>query len=527
MGCVAVLCSVVLALPLPAPAVAGVVGPPAPSQPRFGLYEFRLLGNTVLDQATIERTLYRFLGPERSLDDVERARAALEAEYHERGYGTVFVDIPEQSVGTDGVVRLRVTEGRLNRSTISGERYSSERQIRAEVPAATAGTVPDLPQLQEQINAANAVLPDRTIVPVLKAGAVPGTVDLTLNVKDRLPLHGMLELNNQYTVDTVPLRAIGVLSYDNLFGRFDSLSAQFQTSPQDRSQVRVFAAAYSGRLGSTRDRLTFTFVNSSSSVPTVGTLGVIGNGQIYSARYVHVLDASATSIANLVLGADFKDFSEDVVVTGTSSVATPVRYTSLSANYGLSLRRPPRLWTWSTTLTVGLNGFGASAKEFADKCFGCRPNFIVLRMDGSLQQTLPHGFAAVVLLAGQYAPDPVISNEQFYIGGAQSVRGYYEAEYLGDIGIRGAFELHAPSVLPERWRVTVAPYVFYNDGRIKYQAPLPGLPGSSALRSFGAGINMGVLDFLSGSLTWADALVDGSRTRSGDERWEFAVRSTW
>lgn len=527
MRWVPALCGVLLAFALRAPAAEVVAGPPATSQPGFGLYEFRLLGNTVLDRVTVERTLYRFLGPERSLDDVERARAALEAEYHDRGYGTVFVDIPEQSVGADGVVRLRVTEGRLNRSAITGERYSSAQQIRAQVPAAAAGTVPNLPQLQQQINAANAVLPDRTIVPVLKAAAVPGTVDLTLNVNDRLPLHGMLELNNQYTADTRPLRAMGVLSYDNLFGRFDSLSVQYQTSPQERSQVSVFAAAYTTRLGSTRDRLSFTFVNSSSSVATVGALGVIGKGKVYSARYVHALDASATSIANLVLGADFKDFAQDVVVSQTSSVATPIRYTSLSANYGRSLRRPARLWTWSTTLSLGLNGLGASATEFADKCFRCRPDFAVLRMDGSLQQTLPHGFAAVVMLAGQYAPDPVISNEQFYIGGAQSVRGYYEAEDLGDVGIRGAFELRAPSVLPKVWRVGFAPYVFYNDARIKYQAPLAGQPGSSVLRSFGAGLNLSVLDFLSGSLTWADPLVDGSRTRSGDERWEFAVRSTW
>ena len=63
--------------------------------------------------------LYPLLGPDKSLPDVESARAALETLYHDRGYGTVFVDIPPQKVD-QGIVRLRVTEGRVERETING-----------------------------------------------------------------------------------------------------------------------------------------------------------------------------------------------------------------------------------------------------------------------------------------------------------------------------------------------------------------------------------------------------------------------
>ena len=74
---------------------------------QFNVWEFRVLGNTVLPNIDIERVVYPFLGEAKSLNDVEAARKMLETVYHDRGYGTVFVDIPEQDVGA-GIVRLKV-----------------------------------------------------------------------------------------------------------------------------------------------------------------------------------------------------------------------------------------------------------------------------------------------------------------------------------------------------------------------------------------------------------------------------------
>src|SRR5208283_5183151 len=93
----------------------------APSPP-FDLLELRVLGNGVLDPKVIEATVYPFTGPDKHMSDVEAARGALEKAYHDRGFGTVFVDIPEQSVD-DGVVRLRVTEGRLRQVSVAGAHF--------------------------------------------------------------------------------------------------------------------------------------------------------------------------------------------------------------------------------------------------------------------------------------------------------------------------------------------------------------------------------------------------------------------
>ena len=107
----------------------------------FDIVEFRVLGASALERRKIEAAVYPFLGPNKTLQDVEHARAALVTVYKDAGLGTVLVDIPEQSV-EDGIVRLKVTEGRIEKVRISGARYYSQRQILAALPALKPGTLP-------------------------------------------------------------------------------------------------------------------------------------------------------------------------------------------------------------------------------------------------------------------------------------------------------------------------------------------------------------------------------------------------
>ncbi|MDA4183158.1 POTRA domain-containing protein, partial [Escherichia coli] len=88
----------------PAP-VAAPSSEPAP-QRKVNINEYVVRGNTTLDIRTIEKTVTPFLGPDRTLKDIEDARAALLAVYQAKGFQSVYVDLPEQQV-TGGVVILQ------------------------------------------------------------------------------------------------------------------------------------------------------------------------------------------------------------------------------------------------------------------------------------------------------------------------------------------------------------------------------------------------------------------------------------
>ena len=143
-----------------------------PAKQLFSVLEYQVEGNSVLGTEPIERAVYPFLGESRSYEDVEAARAALEQTYRDAGYGTVSVDVPPQRV-VDGVVVLRVVEGRIARLRVAGSRYFSQGRILEQVPALAEGTVPRLPEVQQQLVGVNNSL-DRRVTPLLRPGKETG-----------------------------------------------------------------------------------------------------------------------------------------------------------------------------------------------------------------------------------------------------------------------------------------------------------------------------------------------------------------
>jgi len=491
----------------------------------FPVMEYRVLGNTSLPVIDVERAVYPFLGPQRAMKDIEAARAELEKIYHEKGFGTVFVDIPEQNV-SDGIVRLHVTEGRLRKVTVSGERYFSGREIKAQVPSAQQGTVPNLPQVQKELNALNTQTPDRFVAPVLRAGPVPGTVDLDLKVQDHVPFHGSIEVNNQRTPDTKPLRALATLSYDNLFADLDHFGLQYQGSPQDRSEVQVGVISYIAKVGAS-GLLSFSFIDSDSNVATLGTLGVIGKGKIVGVHYTQTLQASQAGSQSLTFGGDYKDMTQSIETAPDSSLDSPVAYINWSAGYSASMRAGAKLWGFDLTSNFGIRGLANRDTDFANKRYNASPDYFYLRSDLSMLTNLPWHFTGLIRLSGQYSAEPLISNEQFTVGGVDTVRGYLEAEDLGDLGGHATVQLNSPelSLFGKRLRLTT--FTFFDAARVSTIDPLPGEPINAALRSAGAGLNLIFLDQFTGVLIWADPLVDGLRTSRGDSRLLFSVKGTW
>jgi hemolysin activation/secretion protein len=499
--------------------------PAEQAENHFDVHEYRVLGNTVLSNRDIETVLYPLLGDHKTLTDVEAARAALEKTYHDRGFGTVFVDIPEQDVA-DKIVRLKVTEGRLNEVRIAGARYYSERKILAAVPAATAGTVPNLPALQQQLSAVGVKTADRTVVPILKAGPVPGTVDLALKVDDRLPFHGSIEFDNQYTPSTKPLRATVSLSYGNLFQEFDSISAQYQLAPQEVSQVNVVAVNYAWGSAPWGMHPSVYFIDSNSDVPTVGTIGVLGKGQIAGARVGFFTGGTPTSPQSITLGADYKHFRQTISLPSTPGVNTPITYSNFSVAYAGSWSSELFSGSFGSAANFGARGTPNDPDAFANKRFQGHPNYFYTKIDGTLVAHLPAGFQVILRGDGQFAVEPLITNEDFAITGTDGVRGYLEAEVLADKGLKGSLQFESP--LARLRGLTLGDvFLFYDAGHASIIDPLPNEPASTALRSWGAGVNLMPGYWVNGVLTWADPLRTGPNTRRGDSRVLFMVRGSF
>jgi hemolysin activation/secretion protein len=537
---------VVMAQSTEAPATAAESPQPVrnvekPAEKKFPILEYQVEGNALLPVTEIEAAVTPFLGPGRSIRDVEAARRELEKRYHDRGYQTVLVNIPPQEVGT-GVVRLAVVEGSVARLEIKGSRYHSLETIRETVPDLLPGATPDFKQVQKELAAVNHGA-DLRVTPVLRASTTPGHVDVDLNVQDSLPLHATLELNNRYSANTAHLRLAGEISYDNLFQSGQSASVQYQTAPQHTEDARVWSVSYVVPFGG-GPVLALYAVRSDSNIAAVGSLSVVGKGSIYGLRLISPLRSTrADFYHSFTVGADYKDLKQNVLLQGADAVASPVQYPPLSVAYSASWLGPAGNTQHagaavtgersSTTLDLGATFIvralgGIDANQFAAKRAGADSSFFVLRTGLRRQQRLRRSWSLVGKLDGQMASGPLISSEEYGAGGADSVRGYVESERLGDEGIRGSVELRTPQLFGSQRSPADQSYLFLfaDAARLRVLEPLPGQQAAFRLGSVGLGAHFrrgGLLADVSG----ARALSDGYVTRSGDQSVQFTTRYAW
>jgi len=485
--------------------------------------QYRVVGTHHLTKTEIENAVYPFLGPARGPEDVEQARAALEKAYQAKGFQTASVQVPPQQ-GAHGVVVLKVVESTVGRLRVHGSRYYSLSKIKESAPSLAEGSVPDFNEVTRDIVSLNR-WPDRRVTPSLKAGVVPGTVDVDLTVSDTFPLHGSVELNNRYSANTTPLRLNASLSYNNLWQLGHSIGGSVQISPEDTNEARVFSGYYLVRFA---DPSWLTLlaqgIKQDSNVSTLGSIDVAGRGEIVGARAIITFPQLNDFFHSLTFGFDYKHFTQNLTIAG-QVVETPVTYYPLSANYTATWAQKGSITTADVGLTFHISGIGSSSQEFDLNRFKAGDNFIYLRSDLSHQRDLPAGLQAFGKIQGQVSDQPLVNSEQFAGGGLATVRGYLEAETLGDNGFVGTIELRSPSLLASlgtdanEWRF----YLFADGGFLDLIDPLPQQDSRFALASIGSGSRIRFRNHFNGSVDTALPLIGQVQTAALDFRVTFRL----
>ncbi len=501
------------------------------SDTRFDLLEFEVVGNTVLSALAIEQAVYPFLGENKSIEEVEKARKALEQAYQTAGYLTVFVDIPEQDV-KQGVVTLNVAEGRVERVRVTGSRYYSLGRIRSKLNAAAEGTVPYFPEVQKDIASMQAA--DRKVTPVLKPGRAPGTVQVDLKVEDKKPFRGSVELNNKYSPNTEKLRLALSLSYSNLFQRDHSIGLSLQTAPQDPDQSSAVSLSYILPVEGTRNVVALYGVHSKSNVAALGELNVVGPGDIFGVRAILPLRARGDYSHSLTLGMDYKNLGERVSQGGDVVSDKPIRYLPFLAQYGGALQGDAGVTQFDAGITFSLRGLseheveclpGVTADQFECRRFNARSNFWYFK--GNLRHThkLANNWSVFGKIETQLASGPLISNEQYVAGGIDSVRGYLESEASGDNALSGRVELNLPP-MPEEvggYKGTWMALAFVDGAHLELKDALPSQRASFSLSSLGVGLRIDALSTLKANFDVAWPLKETDNAERRQARAHFKL----
>jgi hemolysin activation/secretion protein len=367
------------------------------------------------------------------------------------------------------------------------------------------------------------------VVPVLKPGTQPQTLDVDLKVDDQSPWHGSLELNNDRSPDTSELRTVASLSYSNLWQLGHVISGSFLIAPQHPQDAKVFSFSYLAPLQGTNWSLQATAFHSDSNVASGAATTVLGKGTSFGLSAIYALPSSDTYSQTVSIEIDHKHFDEDDQVAGSNSEA-PITYLPVTLSYNGQLNRKNSQTSFSASLTTNIPGVvGSDADAFDNKRYNATSDFIYGRFDVNHTQDLAHDVQLNGHVSAQLANEPLVSSEQFAAGGINSVRGYLEAEDTADSGVIGSVELRSPSIAKyvgswaNEWRF----HTFVDAAHLWLLSPLPEQTSSFNLVSVGLGTRIQVLRYASADLEMAFPLHESTFTKAYHPRFDFYVRASF
>ena len=209
---------------------------------------------------------------------------------------------------------------------------------------------------------------------------------------------------------------------------------------------------------------------------------------------------------------------------GPESINTPISYLPFMVQYSGNVRGEESLASFDLGLHFSIRGLGNDQDEFENKRFLAKANYMYLTGNAKYQQNLPEGMELVTRFSGQVADSPLISNEQFSIGGDESVRGYFETQALGDHGVFGSVELYSPPLASE-WEFVnnLKALAFVDIAKSWIQKPLAGNSKGDFISGAGLGLRFQMWDYLNGMLDLGFPFSSLEPVKAGDPRVHFKI----
>lgn len=469
-----------------------------------------------LDKPSLRAKLAVFLGKPATFADLEKIQQIVTAWYRDHDRPFVDITIPEQDVSS-GTVQAIVTEFRLGRIRVEGNRWFSKKSIARHVRLAPGAPIA-LSRLQEDLDWINQN-PFRQVAVVAEKSDRLASTDLVLQTQDRMPLRVYAGYENSGTPALGRNFATLGVNWGQAFGTDQQLSYQLTASDNfwrdpGHANFAAHSVSYSAPLP-WRDTLNI-YGSYSEARPLLGPdLGLVGVSGQASFRYMLRLprDPFKGGIPllkglsqDLQFGYDFKTSNNDLSFggVGVSNVTTevdqfPITYNaSLLTDYGIT--------SLSNTLVVSPGGLTSQNTDQAFQQQASNPlasaRYIYDSLNIVQMTKLPFAASWVVTLTGQIATTNLLPSEQLGAGGHNSVRGYNERDGNGSVGFLVSQELRSPpfSLLTGRLGSDVADQaqllVFWDYASVRDAQFTPGALSSVKLSSLGVGARYAAARYL-------------------------------
>ena len=416
-------------IPAPAPEIAPETA--EPSLERVDVQQIIVSGSTVFSQDELQQAVLPYVGQSLSVVDLQAAADAVTQLYIRRGYITSRATLQEQTL-VDGVVEIQIIEGQLEEIQVIGTEQLAN-YIRSRV-ALGVGKPLNQRDLEDQLR----LLQIDSLFDRIKASLRPGTTTggtiLVIEAEVANPFSGSISIDNLSPRSTGEYRVGTNLQLRNLAGLGDTLFTSAYRTTTGGSES--YELGYRIPLNPMNGTLQFRVAPSFFRITDPNELGFLfsqsGSTDIYEVDFRQPLIRTPREEFALSLGFRYRQGS--TLVAGIVLPSTTTSTFSFGQDY--TRRDFSGAWAVRSQFRLGTGLFDASTPP------NSRGNHQFFSWIGDVQrfQVLSPDNILILTASAQLTPDRLLSSEQFYIGGGQSVRGYYQNARFGDNGIHLSVE---------------------------------------------------------------------------------------
>ena len=498
---------------------------PKGNREKIKVEKFIFKGNTVLSTQKLESVVASYINREITFSELLEARTAVTNLYIQQGYvtsGAFFPVIENQAILiSKGVVTIQIVEGKLEEINIVGsarlKNYIRER-LRTNTTKVfnSKNLLIGLQLLQTDPLIAK-------ISAVVDKGSQLNTSILNVTVKPRQPLKIEAVLDNSRSPAIGTFQRRVELSDANLLGLGDRLSLGYRNTDGSNTLTTSYSIPINPQNGTVQ----FFYANSSANVVErpFSKLDILSNARAYEVTFRQPIlqQANSNSTQEFALGLTASRLESE-----SSLLNSPFPLSVGADSMGrtrISAIRFFQEWTQRhrqgalvarSQLSLGVGAIDATINKSA-------PDSRFLSWRGQvawLRRLARNGTSLLVRTDIQLADRPLVTLEQFGLGGAISVRGYRQDTFLTD----NAFLLSAQVLIPI-WRtdteqLDVIPFFDMGTSWNKNADRDNGIAVSTGtLASIGLGIRYQLADRLSANLDWGIPLIEVN-TNSNLRTWQ-------
>ena len=456
-------------------------------------------GVTLISESVISGITSNYEGKETSLRGMQKIADLITDEYRAKGYATSRAYIPPQTM-KDGVLVIRVVEGRLGSFQFRGNRYFKTSLLQGKMDIEPNGYF-DYSALQRSMVYINEH-PDRTARAVLVPGKEPGTTDIIIDVEDSYPFHVSFEYDNYGSRFIDNIRYAVILEHNNLLGFDDKAYAKIQDS--ESLGLQSVIGRYIFPLTPTLDIGGYYVYSRTRLLEDMKDIGAGGKAQIAGVFVNKTLIAKDDIDMRLNLGFDYKKVLNELA--SVQSSRDELRVFKAGLDLDTIDRWGRNVLTAEADIGVPEILNGMDAKDATSSRAGAGAKFQKYVFNYYRLQPMPFNTSLLLKNSAQFTNHNLTATEQFQVGGASSVRGYPAAENSGDRGIYSAAELSFPlyglsrymkvPLREERLYDALRLVCFYDFGFVHTKTLAAGEIENQTLKAWGVGARLNVSDDL-------------------------------